>query len=59
MESGVTLSICLREAGKDHIPAAVRAYQDIRYDRVGKVQKTGETTRDVSAMLDQPVTRPD
>jgi len=47
MEDGVTIAICLREAGKQNIPAAVRAFQDIRYDRVRKVQKTGETTRDL------------
>lgn len=48
MEDGVTIAICLREAGKDNIPAATRAFQDIRYERVRLVQKTGETTRDVS-----------
>jgi len=46
MEDGVTLAICLREAGKDNIPLAVRTYERMRYDRVRKVQKTGETTRD-------------
>jgi 2-polyprenyl-6-methoxyphenol hydroxylase-like FAD-dependent oxidoreductase len=48
MEDGVTIAICLREAGKDNVQAALRAFQDIRYDRVKAVQKTGETTRDVS-----------
>ncbi|KAL1982367.1 hypothetical protein VTN96DRAFT_1398 [Rasamsonia emersonii] len=48
MEDGATIAVCLKRAGsKDRIPAAVRAYQDIRYDRVRKVQKTGETTRDM------------
>ncbi|KAL3707790.1 hypothetical protein TMatcc_005772 [Talaromyces marneffei ATCC 18224] len=48
MEDGVTIAVCLKRAGsKDRIPAAVRAYQDIRYDRVRAVQKTGETTRDM------------
>jgi 2-polyprenyl-6-methoxyphenol hydroxylase-like FAD-dependent oxidoreductase len=47
LEDGVTLAITLRKAGKKNIPAALRAYQDIRYDRVRKVQKTGETTRDM------------
>ncbi|KAK4541796.1 hypothetical protein LTR36_007328 [Oleoguttula mirabilis] len=47
MEDGVTIAICLREAGKGNIPAATRSFQDIRYERVGKVQKTGETTRDM------------
>ncbi|KAK3721979.1 hypothetical protein LTR37_002795 [Vermiconidia calcicola] len=45
MEDGVTIAICLREAGKQYISAGVKAYQDIRYDRVKAVQKTGETTR--------------
>jgi 2-polyprenyl-6-methoxyphenol hydroxylase-like FAD-dependent oxidoreductase len=48
MEDGVTIAICLREAGKNNVQAALRAFQDIRYDRVKAVQKTGETTRDVS-----------
>lgn len=48
MEDGVTVAICLREAGKENVQAALRAFQDIRYERVKAVQKTGETTRDVS-----------
>ena len=51
MEDGVTIAICLREAGKRNIQAATRAFQDIRYERVKAVQKTGETTRDVSLRL--------
>ncbi|EED21848.1 MAK1-like monooxygenase, putative [Talaromyces stipitatus ATCC 10500] len=48
MEDGVTIAVCLKRAGsRDRIPAAVRAYQDIRYDRVRKIQKTGESTRDM------------
>ncbi|KAL2221519.1 putative MAK1-like monooxygenase [Thermoascus aurantiacus ATCC 26904] len=47
MEDGVTLAVCLKRGGKGRVPAAVRAYQDIRYDRVRAVQKTGETTRDM------------
>ncbi|KAJ5888757.1 MAK1-like monooxygenase [Penicillium taxi] len=47
MEDGVVLAVCLKEGGKNNVPAAVRAYQDIRYDRVKAVQKTGETTRDM------------
>ncbi|KAH8600241.1 hypothetical protein B0O99DRAFT_564345 [Bisporella sp. PMI_857] len=46
MEDGVSIATCLRLAGKMHIPAALRTHQDIRYERVGAVQKTGETTRD-------------
>ncbi|KAL2415812.1 Asperlicin C monooxygenase [Exophiala dermatitidis] len=47
MEDGVTIAICLRRAGKEDVPDAVRTYQRIRYDRVKAVQKTGETTRDM------------
>jgi 2-polyprenyl-6-methoxyphenol hydroxylase-like FAD-dependent oxidoreductase len=47
MEDGVVMAICLRRAGKGSVPAAVRAYEDIRYERVRAVQKTGETTRDM------------
>ena len=48
MEDGVTIAICLREAGKGNVQAGVRAFQEMRYERVKAVQKTGETTRDVS-----------
>ncbi|KAK0919627.1 hypothetical protein LTR91_002408 [Friedmanniomyces endolithicus] len=47
MEDGVTIAICLREAGKGNIGGATRAFQEIRYERVKGVQKTGETTRDM------------
>ncbi|KAK7700186.1 hypothetical protein SLS57_012184 [Botryosphaeria dothidea] len=47
MEDGVTIGVALRRAGKENVPLGVRAYQEIRYDRVKKVQKTGETTRDM------------
>jgi 2-polyprenyl-6-methoxyphenol hydroxylase-like FAD-dependent oxidoreductase len=47
LEDGVTLAILLRKAGKNNIRGALRAYQDVRYDRVKAVQKTGETTRDM------------
>lgn len=30
MEDGVTIAYCLRKAGKDNIPAALRSFQDIR-----------------------------
>ncbi|GAB1315357.1 hypothetical protein MFIFM68171_05567 [Madurella fahalii] len=46
MEDGVTIAVCLKRAGKGNVPAAVRTHQEIRYDRVRAVQKTGETTRD-------------
>ncbi|KAF2867754.1 hypothetical protein BDV95DRAFT_581685 [Massariosphaeria phaeospora] len=47
LEDGVTLAVVLRQAGRGNVRGALRAYQDIRYDRVTKVQKTGETTRDM------------
>ncbi|KAI4951943.1 hypothetical protein J4E91_003404 [Alternaria rosae] len=47
LEDGVTLAVLLRKAGKENVRGALRAYQDIRYDRVKAVQKTGETTRDM------------
>jgi len=47
LEDGVTLAVTLKRAGKENVPAAVKAYQDIRYERVKAVQKTGETTRDM------------
>lgn len=47
MEDGVTIAVALRRAGKKDVPLGVRAYQEIRYDRVKAVQKTGETTRDM------------
>ncbi|KAK3402351.1 hypothetical protein B0T20DRAFT_504773 [Sordaria brevicollis] len=46
MEDGVTIAVCLRRAGKENVQAAVRTHQEIRYERVRAVQKTGETTRD-------------
>ncbi|KAK4162924.1 hypothetical protein QBC43DRAFT_301660 [Cladorrhinum sp. PSN259] len=46
MEDGVTIAVCLKRAGKDNVPAAVRVHQEIRYERVRAIQKTGESTRD-------------
>ncbi|KAH6843450.1 hypothetical protein B0I37DRAFT_408286 [Chaetomium sp. MPI-CAGE-AT-0009] len=46
MEDGVTIAVCLKRAGKGNVPAAVRVHQELRYERVRVVQKTGETTRD-------------
>lgn len=47
LEDGVTIAVLLRKAGKGNVRGALRAYQDVRYDRVKKVQKTGESTRDM------------
>ncbi|KAK3693129.1 hypothetical protein B0T22DRAFT_400888 [Podospora appendiculata] len=46
MEDGVTIAVCLKRAGKANIPGALKAHQEIRYERVKLVQKTGELTRD-------------
>jgi hypothetical protein len=46
MEDGATLAVTLQLAGKAHVAEALRGYQRIRYDRVRRAQKTGETTRD-------------
>lgn len=46
MEDGTTLAICLELSGKDDAPIALKAYEKMRYERVRKAQKTGETTRD-------------
>ncbi|PVH89281.1 putative MAK1-like monooxygenase [Cadophora sp. DSE1049] len=47
MEDGVTIAVCLRTAGTGNISAALRAYQNIRYERVKSVQRTGEATREM------------
>lgn len=47
LEDGVTIAVMLRKTGKANVRGALRAYQDCRYERVKKVQKTGETTRDM------------
>ncbi|KAK0609001.1 FAD-dependent monooxygenase roqM, partial [Lasiodiplodia hormozganensis] len=60
VEDGVTVAVCLEMAarkkaeeeeeeggtGKADVREALRAYERIRYDRVRRAQKTGETTRD-------------
>lgn len=51
MEDGVTIAITLREGGKERVPAAVRAFEHVRYERVKAVQKTGESVRDVSKLF--------
>lgn len=52
MEDAATLALCLRRAGKDGVPAALRAYQDIRYERVKKLQLLGKTTKEVWHTVD-------
>jgi len=45
MEDGVCLAVCLQLAGKEHVADALRGYEKMRYDRVRKAQKTGETSK--------------
>lgn len=59
VEDGVTIAVCLRRGGKDHIPQAVRAHERIRYERVKAVQKTGETTRDMWHKVDWEAVKKD
>lgn len=59
LEDGVTLAVLLRKAGKNNIRGALRAYQDVRYERVKAVQKTGETTRDMWHKTDWELVRKD
>ena len=47
MEDGVAVAVCLRRAGKDNVPLGLRTSERLRYERVHKVQKTGEATRDM------------
>ncbi|TKA24489.1 hypothetical protein B0A50_06646 [Salinomyces thailandicus] len=46
MEDGACLAVCLQLAGRKDVPLALRAFEKMRYERVRRVQKTGETTRD-------------
>ncbi len=46
IEDGVNIAVCLRRAGKEDVPLAVRVHEKIRYDRVLAVQKTGELNRE-------------
>jgi len=46
MEDGVTIAVCLQKGGKENVQEAIEAFQALRYDRVRRAQKTGETTRD-------------
>lgn len=46
LEDGVTLAVVLNMAGKEDVPTAVRAFEDIRYARVRRAQLTGESLRD-------------
>ncbi|KAF9737662.1 hypothetical protein PMIN01_05441 [Paraphaeosphaeria minitans] len=46
IEDGVVLASCLELAGKKNIPLAVKAHENIRYERVHKAQATGVKTRE-------------
>lgn len=46
MEDGVVMAACLEIAGKDKVTEAVKVWENIRYERVHKIQATGVTTRE-------------
>ena len=48
MEDGACLAVCLQLAGKEQVSDALKAFEKIRYDRVRKIQKTGETSKSPS-----------
>lgn len=52
VEDAVTVAVCLKRGGKNQVPQAVRTHENIRYERVRAVQKTGETTRDMWHKVD-------
>lgn len=45
-ESGAVLALCLKLAGKDHVPLATRVYEKLRFSRVRQAQLNGEDVRD-------------
>lgn len=47
MEDGATVAVCLEKAGKNKVTDALRAYEEIRYERVKKAQQAGVSTRDM------------
>ncbi|KAL4936727.1 hypothetical protein BDV06DRAFT_216444 [Aspergillus oleicola] len=47
LEDGVTIAVCLKNAGRSRVGEALRVFERIRYDRVCKVQETGKTTREM------------
>ncbi|KAK0725033.1 hypothetical protein B0H67DRAFT_480682 [Lasiosphaeris hirsuta] len=46
MEDGVVMAACLDRAGKGNVREAVKVWENIRYDRVHRIQQTGITTRE-------------
>jgi 2-polyprenyl-6-methoxyphenol hydroxylase-like FAD-dependent oxidoreductase len=46
IEDGVVLATCLELAGKKNASLAMRAYENIRYERVHEAQATGVKTRE-------------
>ena len=45
IEDGVTLAATLRLAGKKDVKSAAQAFEKIRYPRVRRAQRGGETNR--------------
>jgi 2-polyprenyl-6-methoxyphenol hydroxylase-like FAD-dependent oxidoreductase len=46
IEDGVVLAACLDRAGQSDVRLGIRAYEQIRYERVHKAQATGVKTRE-------------
>lgn len=40
------MAVCLEKGGKKNVQESVAAFEKLRYERVKRAQKTGETTRD-------------
>lgn len=47
LEDGVTLAVVLQLGGKGDVPTSVRAWEGLRYARVRRAQRIGETTRNM------------
>jgi len=45
VEDGVALAVSLQLAGKENIPLAARVFEHLRYERVLRSQRMGESTR--------------
>ncbi|PKS06333.1 hypothetical protein jhhlp_007081, partial [Lomentospora prolificans] len=59
VEDAATIAVCLRRGGKGDVATALRTHEKIRYERVKKIQKTGESTRDMWHKTDWEAARRD
>ncbi|EJU03227.1 monooxygenase [Dacryopinax primogenitus] len=46
LEDGVTIAVNLKLSGPEEAPLSIQAFEKIRYQRVRRAQRTGETNRD-------------